>query len=186
MTTLGGDPLARAACAPAGPRRPGLRLPPRRARWHPLHSAPWLAVGRPAPELGRGSGVTCWRPLRERHDLGIWGAMHQVALNGLGDLALWIGAGPASTASRARRGGEHTGPNPTNCEGWQRVPRAGRSAGGAYAPPDGRARPPPCLHAHQACASAEALCRLAALLVRCVQPLIQSGFGTIPTDRVIE
>src|ERR687885_1619685 len=67
-------------------------------------------------ELGYGSGVTCWRRLREWQDLGIWSAVHQVVLNWLGDLDSidWSRASVDSVSVRAKRGGEHTGPNPTD------------------------------------------------------------------------
>jgi transposase len=66
--------------------------------------------------LGYGSGITCWRRLRQWQALGIWATVHQVVLNWLGDLdALdWSRASVDSTSVRAKRGGEHTGPNPTD------------------------------------------------------------------------
>ncbi|HEX2184037.1 MAG TPA: IS5 family transposase, partial [Chloroflexota bacterium] len=67
-------------------------------------------------ELGYGSGVTCRRRLRQWQALGIWGAVHQVALNWLGDLDAidWSRASVDSLSVRAKRGGERTGPNPTD------------------------------------------------------------------------
>ena len=67
-------------------------------------------------ELGCGSGVTCWRRLRQWQDLGIWATVHQVVLNWLGDLDAidWSRASVDSVSVRAKRGGEHTGPNPTD------------------------------------------------------------------------
>ena len=67
-------------------------------------------------ELGYGSGVTCWRRLRQWQALGIWEAVHQVALNWLGDLDAidWSRASVDSLSVRAKRGGERTGPNPTD------------------------------------------------------------------------
>ncbi len=67
-------------------------------------------------ELGYGSGVTCWRRLRQWQELGIWRAVHQVVLDWLGDLAVldWSRASLDSVSVRAKRGGEHTGPNPTD------------------------------------------------------------------------
>ena len=67
-------------------------------------------------ELGYGSGVTCWRRLRQWQERGVWQAVHQVVLNWLGDLGVidWSRASLDSVSVRAKRGGEHTGPNPTD------------------------------------------------------------------------
>ena len=67
-------------------------------------------------ELGFGSGVTCWRRLRQWQALGVWQAVHQVVLNWLGDLGgvEWSRASLDSASVRAKRGGEATGPNPTD------------------------------------------------------------------------
>ncbi len=37
------------------------------------------------PELGDGSGVTCWRRLRDWHDAGVWDRLHQTLLDRLGE-----------------------------------------------------------------------------------------------------
>jgi len=67
-------------------------------------------------ELGYGSGVSCWRRLRQWQDLGIWATVHQVVLNWLGDLDAidWSRASMDSISVRAKRGGQHTGPSPTD------------------------------------------------------------------------
>lgn len=67
-------------------------------------------------ELGFGSGVTCWRRLHRWQSLGIWQAAHEVVLNWLGDLDAidWSRASLDSVSVRAKRGGESTGPNPTD------------------------------------------------------------------------
>ncbi len=67
-------------------------------------------------ELGFGSGVTCWRRLRQWQALGVWATVHQGVLNWLGDLDAvdWSRASVDSLSVRAKRGGEHTGPNPTD------------------------------------------------------------------------
>ncbi|MDQ3809572.1 MAG: IS5 family transposase [Chloroflexota bacterium] len=67
-------------------------------------------------ELGYGSGVTCWRRLRQWQALGICANVHRTVLNWLGDLGAidWTRASLDSTSVRAKRGGEHTGPNPTD------------------------------------------------------------------------
>jgi transposase len=67
-------------------------------------------------ELGYGSGVTCWRRLRQWQALGVWAGLHWRLLNWLGDLGAidWSRASLDSTSVRAKRGGEATGPNPTD------------------------------------------------------------------------
>lgn len=68
------------------------------------------------PQLGYGSGVTCWRRLRWWQELGVWAAVHRTILNWLGllDAIAWERASLDSTSVRAKRGGEATGPNPTD------------------------------------------------------------------------
>jgi transposase len=67
-------------------------------------------------ELGYGSGVTCWRRLRQWQAAGVWAAVHRTLLNWLGDLGAidWTRASLDSTSVRAKCGGEATGPNPTD------------------------------------------------------------------------
>src|SRR5215211_2041563 len=35
------------------------------------------------PEMGCGSGMTCWRRLKEWQEAGVWGALHRVLLERL-------------------------------------------------------------------------------------------------------
>jgi transposase len=67
-------------------------------------------------ELGYGSGVACWRRLRQWQAAGVWVAVHRTLLNWLGGLGAidWSRASVDSTSVRAKRGGEATGPNPTD------------------------------------------------------------------------
>jgi transposase len=67
-------------------------------------------------ELGYGSGVTCWRRVRQWQAMGVWAGVHRTLLNWLGDLGVidWTRASLDSTSVRAKRGGEHTGPNPVD------------------------------------------------------------------------
>lgn len=67
-------------------------------------------------ELGFGSGSTCWRRLRQWQAQGVWRQVHQVILNWLGDLDAidWSRASLDSISVRAKRGGQETGPNPTD------------------------------------------------------------------------
>lgn len=58
------------------------------------------------PELGCGSGVTCWRRLREWQDAGVWDRLHQVVLDRLGEHGVldWSRAAVDSVSVRAKRG----------------------------------------------------------------------------------
>jgi transposase len=42
---------------------------------------PWEMLPR---EMGCGSGMTCWRRLRDWHAAGVWGGLHRVLLDRLG------------------------------------------------------------------------------------------------------
>src|ERR671918_3173971 len=59
-------------------------------------------------ELGCGSGVTCWRRLRDWQQAGVWDRLHRALLDRLGeaDRIESTGVGPPSTrpASRPKRG----------------------------------------------------------------------------------
>ena len=71
---------------------------------------PWEML--PA-EVGCGSGMPCWRRLRDRHEAGVWAALHRVPperLHAAGRLD-WRRAA-LDSASIPARGGEATGPNP--------------------------------------------------------------------------
>jgi transposase len=67
-------------------------------------------------ELGFGSGVTCWRRLREWQRIGLWERLHRLVLDRLGQQGLldWSRAAVDSVSVRAKRKGELTGPNPTD------------------------------------------------------------------------
>jgi transposase len=66
---------------------------------------PWRLL--PAKELGCGSGVTCWRRLRDWQQAGVWEALHHRLLDWLGDDGQvdWSRAAIDSVSVRARRGG---------------------------------------------------------------------------------
>ena len=57
-------------------------------------------------ELGCGSGMTCWRRLREWQAAGVWAKRHRVFLNWLGDADLidWSRAALDSTSVPAPKG----------------------------------------------------------------------------------
>lgn len=67
-------------------------------------------------EMGCGSGMTCWRRLRDWQDAGVWDRLHQVLLAKLNaaDKIDWSRAAIDSSTVRAVGGGEKTGPNPTD------------------------------------------------------------------------
>src|ERR687894_827192 len=74
---------------------------------------PWQMLPR---ELGCGSGMTCWRRLRDWQQEGIWDLMHFALLNWLarnGDID-WSRAIVDSCSVRAVCGGTLTGPNATD------------------------------------------------------------------------
>ena len=74
---------------------------------------PWQMLPK---ELGCGSGMTCWRRLRDWQQQGIWDLMHFALLSWLardGDLD-WSRAIVDSCSVRAVCGGALTGPNPTD------------------------------------------------------------------------
>ena len=57
-------------------------------------------------EMGCGSGVTCWRRLREWQEAGLWERLHRVLLNRLGeaDQIEWERACLDSASIPAKRG----------------------------------------------------------------------------------
>ena len=69
-----------------------------------------LATGLPweylPPEMGCGSGMTCWRRLKEWHEGGVWQRLHQVLLDRLGeaDRIDWSRASLDSSAVPAEKG----------------------------------------------------------------------------------
>jgi transposase len=74
---------------------------------------PWRLL--PARELGCGSGVTCWRRLRDWQAAGVWEALPHRLLDWLGDddQVDWSRATIDSVSVRARRG-ELVGANPVD------------------------------------------------------------------------
>src|SRR5215218_4856894 len=59
-------------------------------------------------EMGCGSGVTCWRRLREWQEAGVWERLHQVLLDRLGeaDQIEWERACLDSASIPAKRGAQ--------------------------------------------------------------------------------
>ena len=64
---------------------------------------PWEMLPR---EMGCGSGMTCWRRLRDWHEAGVWYALHQVLLDSLGaaDQLDWSRAALDSSSVPAKKG----------------------------------------------------------------------------------
>ena len=79
---------------------------------------PWKRL---PTELGYGSGITCWRRVREWQAAGVWERLHRVILDWLGDAGAidWERASLDSTSVRAKRGARPPGGTP---------PTAGSSA----------------------------------------------------------
>ncbi|MGP8296735.1 IS5 family transposase [Streptomyces inhibens] len=103
---------------PRNPRRPGRkRLDSRRVlcgilfvlytgiRWEFLPQ-----------ELGFGSGMTCWRRLRDWKRAGVWQHLHELLLSELraADLLDFSRAAVDSSHIRAMKGGPATGPSPVD------------------------------------------------------------------------
>ena len=59
-------------------------------------------------ELGCGSGMTCWRRLRDWQEAGVWEALHHALLDRLGeaDRIDWSRASLDSASIPAKRGGK--------------------------------------------------------------------------------
>ena len=74
---------------------------------------PWEMLPK---EMGYGSGMTCWRRLREWQAMGVWDRLHRTILDRLGeaDRIDWERAALDSASVPAPGGGEKTGPNPTD------------------------------------------------------------------------
>jgi transposase len=72
---------------------------------------PWEMLPK---EMGCGSGMSCWRRLKEWQEAGVWVELHRVLLNRLGeaDQIDWERASLDSASIPAKRGGPKTGANP--------------------------------------------------------------------------
>lgn len=57
-------------------------------------------------EMGCGSGVTCWRRLRDWHEAGVWEALHRTLLEHLqhADRLNWDRACMDSASIKAKKG----------------------------------------------------------------------------------
>jgi len=72
-------------------------------------SLPWRFL---PLEMGCGSGVPCWRRLRDWHRRGVWKKLHEVLLARLNgaDKLDWSRASVDSASVRAIKGGRRPGP----------------------------------------------------------------------------
>jgi transposase len=63
-------------------------------------------------ELGYGSGMTCWRRLRDWHAAGVWQRLHEVLLAKLNTAGAidWNRSAADSSHVRALKGGPRPGP----------------------------------------------------------------------------
>ena len=79
----------------------------------PKTSLPWNDLPR---EMGCGSGAACWVRLHGWHRLGGWQKLHRILLAKLRDADQidWSRAAVDATVIRALRGGDKTGPTPTD------------------------------------------------------------------------
>src|SRR4051794_27637785 len=86
-------------------------------------------------EMGCGSGMTCWRRLRDWQEAGIWQAFHHALLDRLGRAGLidWSRGSLHAASPPPQAGGGAARPEP---------PRP-RQAGRQRPPPRGPPRPPP-------------------------------------------
>ncbi len=75
-----------------------------------------LAWNRLPVEMNCGSGISCWRRLRQWQRQGVWNRLHAVLLARLheADKIDWSRAIADSSSVRALRGGEQTGPSPVD------------------------------------------------------------------------
>lgn len=74
---------------------------------------PWQMLPQ---EMGSGSGMTCWRRLRDWQYVGVWTRLHHLLLQRLHDASHidWERASLDSATVPAPGGGEATGKDPTN------------------------------------------------------------------------
>jgi transposase len=69
---------------------------------------PWEML---PPEMGCGSGITCWRRLRDWQEAGVWERLHQLLLDKLGDAGKidWTRASVDSSSVPAKKGAKEPG-----------------------------------------------------------------------------
>jgi transposase len=91
-----------------------------------LHTGiPWARLPK---QMGRGSGMTCWRRLRDWQAAGVWATLHRVLLDRLGAAnAIDWGRCSLDSASVPAKGGRAHRPEPDRPrQAGQQAPRPGR------------------------------------------------------------
>ena len=86
-------------------------------------------------EMGCGSGMTCWRRLRDWQEAGVWDALYELLLDWLGaqDQIDWSRASLDSASVRAKRGAhrpvriQRIAANPARSATWWSTGEASRS-----------------------------------------------------------
>jgi transposase len=79
-------------------------------------------------EMGCGSGMTCWRRLRDWHRHGVWDALHRVLLDRLGEAGQidWSRASLDCASIPAKKGATSSVPTPPTA--------ANRAPNGTFSP----------------------------------------------------
>jgi transposase len=93
-------------------------LPPANQGDHRQRQQSLTRPASPSPflpqELGYGSGMTCWRRLRDWHEAGVWQRLHEVLLARLNAAGVidWSRSAVDGSHVRALKGGPKPGPAP--------------------------------------------------------------------------
>jgi transposase len=79
-------------------------------------------------QLGYGSGVTCWRRLRDWTQAGVWDRLHELLLAELHSTGKidWTRAAVDASQIRSKRGGRHRAQPSRPRPARQQAPRPGR------------------------------------------------------------
>src|SRR5205085_12292990 len=88
---------------------------------------PWEMLPR---ELGLGSGMTCWRRLRDWHRAGVWQRLQHELLNRLRDAGAldWSRASVDASSVPAKKGRQDGAEPDRPREGWLEAPLGGRAS----------------------------------------------------------
>ena len=103
---------------------------------------PWEMLPR---EMECGSGMTCWRRLKEWHEAGVWPGLHELLLSKLqgADGLDWSRAAVDSASVRAVGGGEKNRPQSYGPpQAWEQASRDHRRPRDAAGGDSDRSQPP--------------------------------------------